>query len=183
MRINLVEQTPKTACSVRNYCELVKKRLRYVMLHSPAREFNVGRFLAPKFYASIYNWNYSVVVGGLFQTVPANYSQYSYSSSFPRDSLWEDFVPTHNEIVSLHSVHPSSTSLVRHDATTGFLYYLPPVVPLLRLIVCSMTLANTRRTPSAEIVASDGRQRKFNNTSFNVFFIANSLQISVRRLL
>lgn len=38
-----------------NYCELVKKRLRYVTPHSPAREFNVGRFLAAKFYASIYN--------------------------------------------------------------------------------------------------------------------------------
>lgn len=86
-----------------NYRELVKKRLRHVTPHSPAREFNVGRFLAPKFYASIYNWNHSVVAGGLFQTVPANYSRYSYSSSFPWDSLWEDFVPSHNEIaVSLH---------------------------------------------------------------------------------
>lgn len=86
-----------------NYRELVKKRLRHVASRSSAREFSAGRFLAPKYYADIYNWNYSVAAGGLFRTVPANYSRYFYSSSFPWDLLiWEDFVPSNEIPVSLH---------------------------------------------------------------------------------
>lgn len=105
IRSCLVERILETVLSL-NYCELVKKRLRHVASRSPTREFSAGRFLASEYYADIYNWNYSVVAGGLFRTVPANYSWYFNSSSFPRDSLWE-------EILSRVIIKSLSLSIIR----------------------------------------------------------------------
>lgn len=67
-----------------------------------------------------------------------------------RYSLWKDFVPSHNKIPV--SLSPSFTPLPLYppvrNANTGFFITHP--LSYLRLIVCSMTLVNTRRASGRE---------------------------------
>ena len=102
-----------------------------------------------------------------------NYSWYSYSSF--REIHFERILSR----VIMKSLSPSyfySSAFTSLPCTTWRHHQfslLPHSLPFLRLIVCWMTLTNTRRALSSEIITGDGRQRKFNNSSFNIRFSTN----------